>query len=64
MKDRIIGLGCCLDPNINLTADISNRALRKYADGFETARALEGTLPIILDTNILLGYYGMSQNEK
>lgn len=52
------------NPNSNLTTEISNRALRKYAEGFEAAKALEGTMPIILDTNILLGYYGMSQNEK
>jgi len=54
----------CFNPYTNLTTGISNRALRKFADGFETAKNLEGGLPIILDTNILLGYYGMSQNEK
>lgn len=54
----------CFNPYSNLTTDISNRALRRYADGFEKAKNLEGDLPIILDTNILLGYYGMSQNEK
>lgn len=54
----------CFNPYSNLTLDISNRALRKYADGFESAKNLEGEHPIILDTNILLGYYGMSQNEK
>jgi cold shock CspA family protein len=54
----------CFNPNSNITSDIANRALRKYAEGFESAKTLDGTLPIILDTNILLGYYGMSQNEK
>lgn len=54
----------CFNPNGNLTTDISNRALRKFAEGFESAKSLKGELPIILDTNILLGYYGMSQNEK
>lgn len=60
----IINKDFCFNPYSNLTTDISNRALRKYADGFETAKKLEGNVPIILDTNILLGYYGMSQNEK
>lgn len=50
--------------NGKLTADISRRALEKFSKGFESARKLEGDLPIILDTNILLGYYGMSQLEK
>lgn len=54
----------CFNPYSNLTAEISNKALRKYAEGFESAKNLGGDLPIILDTNILLGYYGMSQNEK
>ena len=52
------------DPLGSLTVEISNRALKMYSDGFEKAKNLEGDLPIILDTNILLGYYGMSQIEK
>lgn len=60
----IINSDFSFNPNNNLTTDIANRALRKYAEGFEAAKTLAGTIPIILDTNILLGYYGMSQNEK
>jgi len=52
------------NPKTPLTVAISNSALRKYADNFEACSKLEGTLPILLDTNILLGYYGMSQTEK
>lgn len=63
-KTLTINSDFALNPNNNLTTNIANLALRKYADGFESAKNLEGNLPIILDTNILLGYYGMSQNEK
>lgn len=52
------------NPKEQLTLSISNSALRKYASMFEACSNLEGELPIILDTNILLGYYGMSQQEK
>tara|TARA_R110000850_G_scaffold155641_1_gene279879 strand:+ start:244 stop:1719 length:1476 start_codon:yes stop_codon:yes gene_type:complete len=52
------------NPKAKLTVSISNAALRKYASNFEECSKLEGELPIILDTNILLGYYGMSQQEK
>jgi cold shock CspA family protein len=52
------------DPNARLTVAISNSALRKFAENFEACSKLEGDLPILLDTNILLGYYGMSQKEK
>jgi cold shock CspA family protein len=52
------------NPTAKLTVAISNSALRKYAENFEACSKLEGELPILLDTNILLGYYGMSQTEK
>lgn len=50
MKKVLISEGFCFNPNNNLTTDISNKALRKYADGFEIAKNLEGTLPIIIDS--------------
>lgn len=52
------------DATAKLTVAISNSALRKYASNFDACSKLEGDLPILLDTNILLGYYGMSQAEK
>ena len=52
------------NPIEKLTVATSNKALRKYAENFEDCSKLKGNLPIILDTNILLGYYGMSQKEK
>jgi len=50
--------------NRNITAGIVNTALRQFAECFEEAKKLNGDYPIFIDTNILLGYYGMSQNEK
>ncbi|MCK9424334.1 MAG: PIN domain-containing protein [Bacteroidales bacterium] len=64
MDEIIINTDFCFSSNGRLTADISNRALKKYSDGIEAAIKLEGDLPIVLDTNILLDYYGMSQAEK
>ena len=52
------------NPKEKLTVQVSNSALRSYAEQFEICSKLEGDFPIILDTNILLGYYGMSQQEK
>lgn len=52
------------NPLEKLTISVSNSALRNYATNFENSSKLKGDLPIILDTNILLGYYGMSQQEK
>src|SRR5437762_1432209 len=60
----IINRDFCFSPGDILTTKISAAALKKYAEGIEAAMKLEGALPIILDTNILLGYYGMSQQEK
>ncbi|WP_440133944.1 PIN-like domain-containing protein [Chitinophaga sancti] len=47
-----------------ITSDISKGALDKYLDGIERAIKMLGDWPIFLDTNILLGYYGMSQVGK
>ena len=64
MTDITINADFCFNPKGKLTTNISSRALNKYVEGIEAAIKLEGDLPIILDTNILLGYYGMSQKEK
>ena len=44
----IINSDFSFNPSNNLTTGIANRALRKYADNFETAKNLQGTFPIIL----------------
>ncbi len=64
MSEQIINSEFYFNHKGKLTADISRRALEQFSKGFESAIKLEGNLPIILDTNILLGYYGMSQVEK
>src|ERR1043165_7781602 len=63
-QEILINSDFSFSPNGKLTADIANRALRKYSEGFETAIKLQGECPIFLDTNILLEYYGMSKSEK
>jgi|GEM_PF-2301531 len=60
----IVNNDFCFKPYSSITAEVSNKSLRKYSEDFEIAKSLNGTFPIVLDTNILLGYYGMSQNEK
>lgn len=48
-----------------LTIAIAHNALSNYAEKFLSALKLEDkSIPIILDTNVLLAYYGMSQQEK
>lgn len=64
MNDLTINTDFCFNPNGRLTTGISRCALKKYVEGIDAALKLEGDLPIILDTNILLDYYGMSQKEK
>lgn len=39
-------------------------SLDSYSSNFESALKLDGSIPIFLDTNILLNYYGMSSSEK
>jgi len=52
--------------NSNSHQSISNvkEALDKYAENFESAKNLESGIPIFLDANVLLNYYGMSSSEK
>lgn len=54
----------CFDSNKKLTIEISHNALKTYFEKFPGALKLEKSIPIILDTNVLLRYYGMSQHEK
>ena len=47
------------------TIALTNSALKLYAEKLEPeAIMLTGNLPIVLDTNVLLGYYGMANKEK
>jgi len=39
-------------------------SLDSHSSNFEKALLLDGSIPIFLDTNILLNYYGMSGSEK
>ena len=54
--------------SFNLEKDISigetSQILKEYHSKFEDAFNLKTPLPIFLDTNILLNYYGMSIKDK
>ena len=54
--------------NFNSINEISiklvKEALDSYSENLEEATKLDGSIPIFLDTNILLNYFGMSLLEK
>ena len=54
----------CFDTSKKLTIEIAHKALKNYSENLSAASELENSIPIILDTNVLLQYYGMSQVEK
>lgn len=64
MTELKINSEFCFDSSKKLTIEISYKALKNYSDKFPEALKLQKSLPIILDTNVLLAYYGMSQIEK
>jgi hypothetical protein len=64
-KDFCIDENFCFDSKKKLTVEIAHKALKTYHEKFLEALDLEkNSIPIILDTNVLLGYYGMSQDDK
>jgi len=64
MTPQKINSDFCFPSNKKLTIELSYRALKNYHAKFSAAFELQKPIPIILDTNVLLAYYGMSQNEK
>ena len=64
MTEQKINSDFCFDSKKKLTIEISHKALKNYSDKFSAALQLEKSIPIILDTNVLLAYYGMSKIEK
>lgn len=64
MTQQRINSDFCFPSNKELTIETSYRALKNYHDKFSAAFELQKPIPIILDTNVLLAYYGMSQSEK
>lgn len=64
MTQQKINSDFCFPSNKKLTIETSYRALKNYHDKFSAAFELQEPIPIILDTNVLLAYYGMSQSEK
>lgn len=64
MTEVEINKDFCFDSNKKLTIEIAHKALKTYFEKFPAALELEESIPIILDTNVLLRYYGMSHHEK
>jgi hypothetical protein len=67
MTEPKINTEFCFASTKRLTIEISHRALKNYYDKFPKNLNLENfvpSIPIILDTNVLLAYYGMSEVEK
>jgi cold shock CspA family protein len=64
MSELKINSEFCFDSSKKLTIEIAHKALKNYADGLSLAIKLDESIPVILDTNVLLAYYGISQIEK
>ena len=54
----------CFDSSKKLTIEIAHNARKNYDDNLSTALGFEKSIPIIVDTNVLLAYYETSQTEK
>ena len=54
----------CFTANLPRTIHGSVSALEYFTRNFDSVTALKGDMPIFLDTNILLSYYGMAASEK
>ena len=52
------------DSSAHMSINSVKEALNKYSENFENAKNLNSNIPIFLDTNVLLNYYGMSSSEK
>jgi len=48
----------------NISIGETSKILKEYQSGFLNSFSLRAQLPIFLDTNILLNYYGMSNTDK
>jgi hypothetical protein len=42
----------------------TRKALNEYKTNIDEVKTLQSGLPIFLDTNVLLGYYAMAENDK
>lgn len=54
----------CFDSSKKLTIEIAHNARKNYDDKLSTALGFQKSIPIIVDTNVLLAYYETSQSEK
>lgn len=63
MSSIIIGPNTCFTPE-NSSISANQKALKTYSEKFESASNLESSIPIFLDTNVLLDYYKISFTER
>jgi cold shock CspA family protein len=56
--------GFCFSPTLTRTIRTSVAALEEFTRNFDNAVGLKIDIPIFLDTNVLLSYYGMAASEK
>lgn len=63
-KNIVISDMFCFTANLPRTIHGSTSALEYFTKNFDNATTLKGDIPIFLDTNILLSYYGMASSEK
>ncbi|MEH2009663.1 hypothetical protein [Nostoc sp.] len=64
MSEIKINSEFCFNSTKKLTIEIAHNALKNYADKFSAALELDKSMSMILDTNVLLAYYGLFQYEK
>lgn len=64
MVNHEINPDFCFKTSKEVDIKVLHEAFERYSTGFEAALNLEGDTPIILDTNVLLSYYSISQKEK
>lgn len=69
MKEEKIEKKCLSEKGIFCTEkhfpiSVSQKALKKYTENLEKALNLDGDIPIIFDTNVLLDYYRISFSER
>jgi len=64
MTEQKINSEFCFDSSKKLTIEIAHNARKNYDEKLSTALGFQKSIPIIVDTNVLLAYYETSQVEK
>lgn len=54
----------CFNTKKDITISITNKAIKKYSENLEQASKLGKSIPVFIDTNVLLDYYKISFSER